>query len=327
LGYRHGGFDLGKSMYWWLLLALSLLCLVLLIGRVSRAAALALVASATLLPGASAQAPVAVSDINSLWRAQPLVMARELETLQPRVDGKANVYAIAVAAQGSQQLFSREAQLALQVAAARFGGSYRGGLLLSNTASDLLRHPLATRETVEAATRGIAGRIDPARDVVVIYLASHGSPEAWISTSLPTRAVLVPISAKSLAEALSAAGIRRRVIIISACFSASWIPDLANDDTIVITAAAKDRTSFGCDDTRRLTFFGEALLEGPLAHGASLRDGFEAAKLTVDRWEKQANFIPSQPQAFVGRNMQALWIEGTAPRAPASRKAAAGAGR
>jgi hypothetical protein len=265
---------------------------------------------------ATAQAPAtAMPQVNALWRAQPQIMAKELGALQPRATGRTNVYAIAVAAQGSQALFAREAQLALQVAAARFGGDYRGGVLLSNGMADLLVHPLATQENVAAAARGIGERIDPARDLVVIYLASHGAPDAWIATNLPNRAPLVPISATSLAEALSQAGIRRRVVIVSACFSASWIPALASDDTIVITAAAKDRTSFGCDDSRRLTYFGEAFLEGPLARGASLHDAFAAARGTVAKWEARERFVPSLPQAFIGRNLRAVWTQG-----PASRK-------
>jgi hypothetical protein len=252
-------------------------------------------------------------DVNQLWQAQPQLLRKELNALKPRVSSRHNVYAIAVAAQGSQQLFSREAQLALKVAAARFAGNYRGGVLLSNSAVDLPDHPLATQGNIAAIARGIASRIDPERDVAVIYLASHGSPEAWLATDLPSHRTLTPISSVSLAEALTRAGIKRRVIIISACFSATWIPALASDDTIVITAAAKDRTSFGCDDTRRLTFFGEAFLEGPLARGASLHDAFETARGTVSKWEAQEQFEPSMPQAFVGRNMQALWTERSVP--------------
>lgn len=266
-------------------------------------------------PTASAQSPAAaMPSVSQLYRAQGQLMASELGALQPRVAGRTNVYAIAVAGQGSMQLFSREAQLALQVAAGRFGGDYRGGVLLSNALTDLPSHPWATHASMEAAARGIGERIDPARDIVVIYLTSHGAPDAWIATSLPNNTVFPPISSTSLASALAHAGIKRRIVIVSACFSASWIPALASDDTIVITAAAKDRTSFGCDDSRYLTYFGEAFLEGPLARGASLREAFETARGKVTKWETEEQFIPSMPQASVGRNLQALWIERAAVR-------------
>jgi hypothetical protein len=97
------------------------------------------------------------------------------------------------------------------------------------------------------------------------------------------------------------------VIIVSACYAGSWIKPLASDDTIIVAAARADRTSFGCSDERELTFFGEALLKGPLASGASLADGFRAAKRTVTRWEAEGDNPRSEPQAFVGKNMAAVW--------------------
>jgi hypothetical protein len=244
-----------------------------------------------------------------LWGVQQELVDKAVNGLPSRSSGRSNVYAIAVAADGTQQLFSREARLALQVAAARFGGDYRGGVLLSNGVADILHSPLATQANIAAAARGVGGRIDPSADVAFVYLASHGSPDAELATDLPSFDDLSPISSASVNEALARAGIRRRVIIVSACFAGSWIPALANDDTIVIAAARKDRTSFGCDDTRRLTYFGQALLEGPLGRGASLRDAFEEARKTVRGWEARDNLTPSEPQAYVGGHMQALWAE------------------
>ena len=271
---------------------------------------------------AGAQAPAdagqgggfSLTDANAgrLWDAQPALIRNVVEGLKPRVAGRANIYAMAIAAGGAQQLFSREAHLALEVAAARFGEAYRGGLLLSNGQADILQVPLATSANISAAARGLAGRIDPARDVALIYLTAHGSPEATLGTDLPNKRLLSPISAGAVADALDGAGVRRRIIIISACYSGTWIPALANADTIVITAARKDRSSFGCDDRRRLTFFGEALLEGPLAQGASLREAFDVARARVAGWEASGRLLPSEPQVHVGKNMQTMWANRTA---------------
>lgn len=243
-----------------------------------------------------------------LWDVQPKLVKKAIDGLQPRIAGRANVYAMAVAAGGAQQLFSREAHLALEVAAARFGPSYRGGLLLSNGLADILQAPLATQANMNAVARGLVGRFDPASDVALIYLAAHGSADASLATDLPNKKYLAPISSVSVAEALATAGIKRRIVIISACFAGTWIPALADADSIVITAARKDRTSFGCDDRRELTYFGEAFLGGPLAKGASLREAFENARSKVAGWEAEGRLTPSEPQVHVGKNMQALWI-------------------
>jgi hypothetical protein len=256
-----------------------------------------------------AESPLWNMDADRLWEAQPALIDTALGAMKPHVTGTTNIYGVAVAAQGSQTIFSREAHLALDVMAARFAPQFRGGVLLSNGEVDILHSPLATNGNIASVVRGISAKADADRDLAIVYLASHGGRNAELGTDLPDYQDVDAISSTALAAALDGAGIRRRVVIVSACFSATWIPALANDDTIVITAAAKDRTSFGCSDERRLTFFGQAFLEGPLAKGASLQDAFESAKRTVARWEKKEGAVPSLPQAYVGRNMTALWGE------------------
>lgn len=257
--------------------------------------------------GQSGARPISDTTLEHVWQSQPALVTQAVGALQPAIAGHANVYAIALAGQGSQRLFSREARLALQVAAARYGADYRGGVLLSNVYTDMSQAPLATQRNFTQSAAGIGRAVDPARDLAFIYLVSHGAPEAELATSLANMDELPRISAASVARALAASTIKRRVIIISACFSASWIPALQNDDTIIITAAAANRTSFGCDDSRELTFFGEAFLKGPLARGGSLREAFEAARAAVAGWEAAGHLTPSDPQAFIGRNMTALW--------------------
>lgn len=248
-------------------------------------------------------------EADRLWEAQPTLLEKAIGAIRPPVAAEPNFYGLAVAAQGSQTIFSREAHLALEVMTARYGSAFRGGVLLSNGEADILRSPLATNGNISAVAKAIAAKADPARDVAIIYLASHGGRDAALGTDLPDYRDLGAISSTSLAKALDGAGVRRRVIIVSACFAASWSSALANDNTILIAAAARDRTSFGCSDERRLTYFGEAFLTRRLAKGASLQDSFVTAKQTVTRWEKKEGMTPSMPQAFVGRNMTALWTE------------------
>ena len=50
---------------------------------------------------------------------------------------------------------------------------------------------------------------------------------------------------KWLRETLDKSGIRWRVIVISACYSGSFIPAFTVSDTLIITASAADKTSLG----------------------------------------------------------------------------------
>jgi hypothetical protein len=262
--------------------------------------------SAQVAPQTESQDPRPSIDQERLWTAQPSLVAYALSRLAAQRTGAGTTYVVSVAASGSQHLFGREARVAGSVLGRAFGAGQRS-VLLSNDEGSLYRVPLASTTNLDALLSGLGGKIDPARDLVVLYLTSHGSRDAELTTDLPNYDDLRQISATGLAEGLERAGIRRRVIIISACYSGSWIKPLASDDTIVITAARADRTSFGCSDDRELTYFGEALLKGPLASGASLSESFEAARRRVAGWENAEHGKHSEPQAFVGRNMSAIW--------------------
>jgi hypothetical protein len=247
-------------------------------------------------------------DADLLWGAQPALVQKEIAGLQPRSPTAFNVYSVAVAGSGVQALFSREAHEALRVGALHFGTRNRGGALLSNGAVDLMTVPLATRDNIAAIAKGVSDKVDPQQDLLFLYLTSHGSRTAELSSDLPDYQPVQPISAASTAEALRKAGAFRRVIVVSACFAGTWIPALATDDTIIITAAAKDRTSFGCDDSRRFTLFGEAFLGSLARKGVSLRDAFEDAKRKISAEEAKEKVTPSLPQVYVGRNMEEVWL-------------------
>jgi hypothetical protein len=68
----------------------------------------------------------------------------------------------------------------------------------------------------------------------------------------------VGLRAQTVAKFLREAGIRWKVVVVSACYSGTFVEPLADNHTIVITAASRSRTSFGCSDERHLTYFGEA---------------------------------------------------------------------
>ncbi len=67
---------------------------------------------------------------------------------------------------------------------------------------------------------------------------------------------LSPLTPTALARMLQDSGIKWRVVVVSACYSGGFIEPLRDDNSIVITAAAADRTSFGCEAGRDFTYFG-----------------------------------------------------------------------
>jgi hypothetical protein len=221
--------------------------------------------------------------------------------LPPRA-GSAEMPVLAIGGEGYQAIFDREARRAAEVLAARGGGP---ALVLSNTPEQVETGLLASRRTVALALAALGERARP-DDTLILYLASHGGEDASVSMEAPY-IEFAPLTADDLAKALDAAGFKRRIIILSACFAGSWIDRLASPTTIVVAAAAADRTSFGCDDSRQLTVFGEALLGELAAPGLSLATAFDRAKQRIAATEKAEEVEPSLPEARVGEAMQVLW--------------------
>lgn len=251
-------------------------------------------------------APPAKIDYEALWTAQPRLIEKAVASLPPRGGRAPRVYGLAVAAGGSQAIFGREAEAVRGLLARRLG-KISPSLLLSNSRAHHTRVPLANRDNLAATLKAIGQRLDPGRDLAVIYLTAHGGPDAALQTDLPDAFGLKPIDARFLAESLDKAGIARRIVIVSACYSGSWIAPLASPDTIVLTASSATRTSFGCDDRREYTVFGAALLEGALGQGATWREAFEAMREAISAEELRLGASPSLPMASVGERMQGVW--------------------
>lgn len=98
------------------------------------------------------------------------------------------------------------------------------------------------------------------------------------------------------------------VLLLSACFSGSFIPALQEPHRIVFTAARADRTSFGCQAGAEHTVFGDALLQTLAQPGTSLRDAVAATRATVTARERALRVTdPSQPQVSVGAAVTRLY--------------------
>ncbi|MET0533474.1 MAG: C13 family peptidase, partial [Steroidobacter sp.] len=220
---------------------------------------------------------------------------------------------VGFAGYGEQKVFAEEIKFAAEIFEKRYDTSERT-LLLLNDQRDREVQPLATVSGLRYALKAVASKMRIEQDVLFLVLSSHGSDDPLLSVSngtLPLR----DLTGSLLTEALRESGIKWRVIVISACHSGAFIESLRNPYTIVITAAAPERTSFGCSDDRDLTYFGEALFRDSLPQASSLREAFNAASQLVDKREREEGFKPSRPQAFFGQRIEQKLVSMT--RVPA----------
>ncbi len=131
----------------------------------------------------------------------------------------ADLYYVGFAGDGYQRVFRREALLGQRIFGDRLGTGPRS-LELINDYQDRESFPprhLRWRCAMRYAEIGKA--MDPNEDVLVLFLTSHGSQEdgvyirngvSWLDSDLP------PDEVRS---ALDDAGIRWRIVVVSACYS------------------------------------------------------------------------------------------------------------
>jgi hypothetical protein len=217
--------------------------------------------------------------------------------------GHPGVYFVGFAGVGRQKVFSDEIKLAARRISDRYDAEHRTVLLL-NDRRDVDSHPIATVEGLKLALKDVAGKMDVEQDVLFLSLASHGSEDPSLSVS-NIGVSLRDLSGADLADALRASGIKWKVIVISACHAGAFIDALRDDNSIILTAAAADRTSFGCSDDRELTYFGEAFYRDALPQSATLQDAFSRAKADIASREEREHVRASNPQAFFGKAMEA----------------------
>jgi hypothetical protein len=98
---------------------------------------------------------------------------------------------------------------------------------------------------------------------------------------------------------------RPTVVIISACFSGVFVPALKGPDRMILTAARRDRSSFGCGESDRYPFFDDCMLRvWPSAADFSALGPLVTACVAAREAEVGAR-PPSQPQFWVAKDFVA----------------------
>jgi hypothetical protein len=237
----------------------------------------------------------------SVFYRQPEVLARELDSVRKRTPGRVNVYLVAVAGYGREDVFMREVESVARLFEERFDGEGHVVRLVNNPIT-IMDTPIASRTSLQAAFERIAAAMDRDEDVLVLFMTSHGSQDHRFALELGTMQFndLDPATVRGL---LDDAGIRSRVVIVSTCFSGGYVGPLAGPDTMVITAAAADRTSFGCGNEFDWTYFGDAYFNHALRKTHSFAHAFDAARPAIEARERAERFQPSEPQIFVGERI------------------------
>jgi hypothetical protein len=277
----------------------------------------ALVGLAAICASAGAQPAVEVPAPSSADHRKVDSAVGKLARQRP---GVVDAYVVVVSLD-DDPVFGREARESARVLSSRFDASGRTILLAENEGPSVT-DAAGSPSNLSRALTGVASVLDPNEDVLVVYSTSHGRPGDGLIYKM-RGATPDTITSYELATMLNGLRVRNRLVILQACYSGQFIPALASDGTIVITAAARDRSSFGCTPGNDWTFFGHAFVNQALRQPAPLFRQFSDAQKMIATWEGKSGFEPSRPQISIGRNSR-TWLQALEARAPKSASPAVG---
>lgn len=134
----------------------------------------------------------------------------------------------------------------------------------------------------------------------LLYFTSHGSPEGMVFGGGEITPERMNILVRSWC------GSRPTVVIVSACYSGVFVGGLAGPNRMILTAARRDRSSFGCGANETYPWFDGCVLEN-LPDASDFIDLAARTRACVAAREAEmAVGHPSEPQLSIGAGMQLL---------------------
>jgi hypothetical protein len=252
-------------------------------------------------------AACAVSPWNAEWRqkSDALLAAQESAAENAETAGRKKVVFAAFALHSDSTAFQGDILLARN--ALHSLDAQLPAYLLSNQLQHFsIAYPFATKKNIRAVLVSIAKRADK-DSLVILLFTSHGTPgELAIKTG--NGEYKESLSAENMQDWLEPLRPVPTIIVISACYSGSFVPALAAQNRIIMTSSARDRSSFGCNPDSDGTYFVQELFPKDLDATATLWFMFARARHNVAEREKSKKLAPSQPQIFIGNGMKEVVV-------------------
>ena len=247
------------------------------------------------------EAPPTLAE-EEFFHLQGELIERSLASIAAGRPGVPELYFVGFAPDGSQDVFLGEMRYTKEMFDERFGTRGRS-VALVNGETALDEFPIASATNLRRVLERVARRMNPEEDALFLFLSAHGD-EAHRLAAWQAPLELAAVTPTSLARMLQDAGIRWKVIVVSACYSGGFIEPLKDGNTMIVTASAADRPSFGCEPDREFTYFGHAYFVDALARTRSFVEAFAIAREALARQETREKLEASMPQIWVGQALE-----------------------
>lgn len=259
---------------------------------------------------------------SAAWHlAQHKRLATAIAALQPQRPGTIDAYVISIGLD-SDPVFGREAGEAAKVLARRYGATGRTIFLTAGADDRATGTPQGSPPNLATTLAAVAAKMNLKEDVLILFATTHGDPKIGLAYRDGSDGVGM-IAPQRLAFLLDGMGFKRRMILLSACYSGVFLPHLTSELSIIVTAASSNRTSFGCAPGNDWTFFGDALINNGLRKPQPFDKATEEATALIGEWEERAKLTPSRPQTFVGDKAN-VWLTPLEAKMPKTETAKVG---
>jgi Peptidase C13 family len=163
------------------------------------------------------------------------------------------------------------------------------------------RDRLSSSGNVATALRGSGGK-----QACLAFMTSHGNEDGFYLR--PDRRLLTPPTLDRLLG--EGCGAVPTVVIVSACHSGTFIDNgVRKPNRVILTAAATNRTSFGCGADDEYTYYDWCLLH-QFDEATTWGELAASTRTCVEGLERKMGVQPSQPQLFVGAEVANLRLPG-----------------
>jgi len=173
----------------------------------------------------------------------------------------------------------------------------------------------ANAENLESALRDLSvGK----GDACLVHLTSHGTRQGFFLRGAP---LITPTRLNSVLE--RSCGDQPTVVLISACYSGVFLDRvMLKPNRIILTAAADDRTSFGCSSENQYTYWDGCLIDS-FTQSDNWAVLYGSIKRCVETKEAQKRFMPSLPRAYFGEAIASIRTPAAQPETVAAVDASA----
>ena len=237
-------------------------------------------------------------DIESVYYNQSELVNQAIDNMLEDRKGSTDMFFVGFAGDAKEDVFMNEVIAARDILENHFDTFGRSAMLINNIKT-VDQYPLANQYNLGKILKQVATKMNIDEDILFLFLTSHGTEKHFITTDFyPFK--LKDLAPEKVRELLDDAGIKWRIIVVSACYSGGFIEPLHSPDTLIITAAREDRNSFGCGHDGEFTYFGDAFFDKALPQTRSFADAFETAKAIIYKKEKDEGFKNSEPQINMG---------------------------